>query len=334
MCNAELVELVDTRDLKSLGWKQLCRFDSGARHFLSLKAESMYSDTHFHFQKLTDNDSASGADILSQMVQSRPLFALDIGVRCDDLEGRLEHMAESLDSISDKTTRAMAEKFLFYSAGIWPDVDEIHERWSCMETLEEQIEEARASGERFAKKIVAIGECGLDHHWNPANVDHRDEDDFDADTFEGERELFQMQIELAKKLNLPVIVHSRDAFEDTLDCIKNMRYDRGIIHCFSYGIDEARAFLDRGWYLAFGGAVTYTKKNKLYEMEELLRFVPDDRLLLETDAPYLAPVPLRGETNTPLNIHYIYEFISAKRNITTQQLCRIVDKNCEKLFKL
>ena len=157
---------------------------------------------------------------------------------------------------------------------------------------------------------------------------------FDADTFEGERELFQMQIELAKKLNLPVIVHSRDAFEDTLDCIKNMRYDRGIIHCFSYGIDEARAFLDRGWYLAFGGAVTYTKKNKLYEMEELLRFVPDDRLLLETDAPYLAPVPLRGETNTPLNIHYTYEFISAKRNITTQQLCRIVDKNCEKLFKL
>ena len=69
-------------------------------------------------------------------------------------------------------------------------------------------------------------------------------------------------------------------------------------------------------------------------MEELLRFVPDDRLLLETDAPYLAPVPLRGETNTPLNIHYTYEFISAKRNITTQQLCRIVDKNCEKLFKL
>ena len=183
----------------------------------------MYSDTHFHFQKLTDNDPETGAQILSDMVNSRPVFALDIGVRCDDLEGRLLHMAESLDSIDDKTTRAMAEKFLYFTAGIWPDVDEIHDRWSAMETLEEQIADATAGGERFAKKIAAIGECGLDHHWNPSNADERDENDFDDDTFEGERELFQMQIELAKKMNLPVIVHSRDAFEDTLDCIKNMR---------------------------------------------------------------------------------------------------------------
>ena len=86
--------------------------------------------------------------------------------------------------------------------------------------------------------------------------------------------------------------------------------------------------------MAFGGAVTYTKKSKLYEMEELLRYVPDDRLLLETDSPYLAPVPLRGEVNNPLNIRYTYEFISAKRNISVQQLCRIVDKNCQKLFRL
>ena len=294
----------------------------------------MYSDTHFHFQKLTDDDTDRGAEILSAMVESKPLFALDIGVRSDDLEERLNHMAQSLDSIENKTVRAMAEKFIYFSAGIWPDVDAIHNRWNEMETLEEQIEDASQKGERFAKKIAAIGECGLDHHWNPSNPDARSEDDFDDDSYEGEREMFQMQIELAKKMNLPVIIHSRDAFEDTLDCIKNMRYDNGIIHCYSYGLDEARAFLDRGWYLAFGGAVTYTKKSKLYEMEELLRYVPEDRLLLETDAPYLAPVPLRGEQNTPLNISYTYEFISAKRNITTQQLCRIVDKNCERLFKL
>ena len=259
---------------------------------------------------------------------------MDIGTRCDDLTPRMEHMAESLDQIENKEVKAAAERMIYFSAGIWPDVDEIHDREECMQTLEEEIEDATQKGERFAKKIAAIGECGIDHHWNQNNPDGRTQDDFDKATYQGERELFQMQLKLAKRLQLPVVVHSRDAFQDTLDCIKEIGYDNGIIHCFSYGIDEARAFVDRGWYLAFGGATTYTKKNMMYQMEELLRYVPDDRLLLETDAPYLAPVPLRGERNTPLNIRYTYEFISAKRNISVQQLNRLVEKNCQKLFKI
>ena len=294
----------------------------------------MYSDTHFHFQKLTDDDTEHGSEILSRMAASKPVFALDIGTRCDDLSSRLEHMALSLDGIADKEIRARAERMIFFSAGIWPDVDEIRERDSCMETLLDQIGEATESGERFAKKVVAIGECGIDHHWNPANPDARTESDFDDELFAGEHELFEMQLSLAKKMQVPVIVHSRDAFCDTVDCIKNCGYDNGIVHCFSYGVHEAKTFLDRGWYLAFGGGVTYTKKNRMDEMEELLRYVPDDRLLLETDAPYLAPVPLRGERNTPLNITYTYEFISAKKNISVQQLNRIVEKNCERLFRL
>ena len=87
---------------------------------------------------------------------------------------------------------------------------------------------------------------------------------------------------------LPVIVHSRDAFEDTLECINNIGYHNGIIHCYSYGIEEARTFLDLGWYIALGGGITYTKKSKLEQMQELIRFIPSDRLLTETDAPYLA----------------------------------------------
>ncbi|MCH5295164.1 MAG: TatD family hydrolase [Treponema sp.] len=294
----------------------------------------MYSDTHFHFQKLTGDDASRGAEILDEIADYKPVFMLDVGVRCDDLEGRLEHMAQSLDGIENPEKRARSQKFMHFSAGIWPDVEEIENRWSCLETLEEQIQDATASGGRFAKKIAAIGECGIDHHWNPGNPDARDRADFNPAVYEGERELFVMQLILAKKMRLPVIVHSRDAFDDTLECIKSVGYHNGIIHCYSYGIDEARKFVDLGWHLAFGGAVTYTKKDHLYEMEELLRYVPDDRLLLETDAPYLAPVPLRGEPNVPQNIRYTYEFISAKRNITMQQLCRIVDKNCEKLFRL
>lgn len=294
----------------------------------------MYSDTHFHFQKLTEGSTEQGAEILAEMAQNRTAFALDIGTRCDDLAYRQEHFAESLDLIEDSVLKGRAEKMAYFSAGIWPDPDSIRDRFACMETLEEQIEDATDKDERFAKKLVAIGECGLDHHWNPSGVDGRSEDDFDKAMFEGEREMFIMQIKLAKKLQLPVIIHSRDAFEDTLSCIDEVGYHKGIIHCYSYGEDEAKAFIDRGWYIAFGGAVTYTKKNKMYEMENLLRYVPDDRILLETDAPYLTPVPFRGQPNTPLFIRYTYDFIATKRNVTVDKLCKIVDENCRNLFKL
>lgn len=291
----------------------------------------MYSDTHFHFQKLTEGSTEQGAEILAEMAQNRTAFALDIGTKADDLSERQEHFAESLDLIEDSVLKGRAEKMIYFTAGIWPDPDSIQERYECMETLEEQIEDATDDDERFAKKLAAIGECGLDHHWNP---DGRSEEDFNKAMFEGERELFMLQIKLAKKLQLPVIIHSRDAFDDTISCIDEVGYHKGIVHCYSYGEDEAKAFLDRGWHIAFGGAVTYTKKNKLYEMENLLRYVPDDHILLETDAPYLTPVPHRGTPNTPLFIKYTYDFIATKRNITVDKLCKIVDENCKKLFKL
>ena len=216
---------------------------------------------------------------------------------------------------------------IYYSAGIWPDVDEIKNRDEAMKKLEDSIE-------AFTDKthLVAIGECGLDHHWNPGGVDGRCESDFDQSIYEGERELFQMQIDLARKMNLPVIVHSRDAFSDTLDCIKNMGYHNGIIHCYSYGKEEAKHFLDLGWYIAFGGAVTYTKKANLDEMTELLQYVPDDRLLMETDSPYLAPVPLRGQINTPVFIEHVYNYVAQARGVLPSQLSLLVDRNVRNLF--
>ena len=182
--------------------------------------------------------------------------------------------------------------------------------------------------------VIAIGECGLDHHWNPSGADGRTESDFDEQIYRGERELFQAHIELARELDLPVIVHSRDAYEDTLDCIKNIGYDNGIIHCYSYGIDEARTFLDRGWYIALGGGITYTKKSKLEQMEELIRFIPDDRLLTETDAPYLAPVPFRGQPNTPVLVEHVFNFLAQVRSVSLLVLNQTVDENIKRLFKI
>ena len=261
-------------------------------------------------------------------------FGLDIGTHCDDLAERQACVEKSIAGISDSGLAARARSFMYFTAGIWPDLGAIHDRENQMKILRQSIEAAQTDGEQdtLHRRIVAVGECGLDHHWNPSGEDGRCESDFDTETYKGERELFEAQLELAQELKLPVIVHSRDAFEDTLDCLKNVGYDNGIIHCYSYGIEEARAFLDRGWYIAFGGAVTYNKKAKLEAVKELLRFVPSDRFLCETDAPYLAPVPLRGTVNTPVNVEHVYNFIAEVRGMSPEELSNLVDENIKRLF--
>ena len=290
----------------------------------------MFSDTHFHFHHLTEERKLDGQAILRALAERDTFFGLDIGTRADDLFPRKNAIDGAISGLSDELKKR-TEKFIQFSAGIWPDVGAIKNRDEDIARLEENI---RLFNKNGPKKIIAIGECGLDHHWNPSGADGRCEEDFDQKTFNGEMELFQMQIELAKKMELPLIVHSRDAFEGTIDCLKNMDFHNGIIHCYSYGLEEARKFLDEGWYLAFGGGTTYTKKSKMEEMLVLLRYVPDDRILMETDAPYLAPVPFRGQTNTPVLIEYCYNFVANARKTSPQQLSELVDKNIKILFNL
>ena len=315
----------------------------------------MYSDTHFHFKMMTEERGVDGLSVLQAMAQRNCAFGIDIGTKCNDLAERQACVEKVIAQMAGAaggagragsaargacaTGAALAEKargFMYFSAGIWPDVDAIHNRDKQMKMLRDSITAAAVDREQdtLHRRIVAVGECGIDHHWNPSGEDGRCESDFDEKTYRGERELFEAQLQLARELSLPVIVHSRDGFEDTLDCIKNVGYDCGIIHCYSYGIEEARAFLERGWYIAFGGAVTYNKKAKLEAVKELLRFVPADRFLCETDAPYLAPVPLRGTVNTPVNVEHVYRFAAETRGISPEELSATVDQNIRRLFKL
>ena len=296
----------------------------------------MFSDTHFHFKMMTTERGVDGVEVLNALAARDCFFGLDIGTHCDDLAEREACVESAIANIQDSKLAAKAREFMYFSAGIWPDVEAIHDRENQMKLLRESIAAVAEGGDHdtLNRKIVAVGECGIDHHWNPSGADGRCESDFDEQTYRGERELFEAQLELARELSLPVIVHSRDGFEDTLDCLKNVGYDNGIIHCYSYGIEEARAFLDRGWYIAFGGAVTYNKKAKLEAVKELLKFVPADRFLCETDAPYLAPVPLRGTVNTPVNVEHVYNFISEVRGCTPEELSNLVDENIKRLFKI
>ncbi len=292
----------------------------------------MYSDTHFHFHKLVEqNGLDAGSAILSAMANTNTYFGLDIGTECDDLDFRQECIMSSMYMIEDNSAREKIESFIHFSAGIWPDTDSIKNRDEALGKLIHNISLFTEDDSPFCDRLVAIGEGGIDHHWNPND---RCESDFDKALYEGEKELFSMQLDLARKMDLPFIVHSRDGFEDTLDVIKNMGYNKGIIHCFSYGIEEAKAFLDLGWYISFSGAVTYTKKSKIEEMMELIRYIPSDRLLLETDSPYLSPVPLRGQQNIPVNICHTYDYVAKARGISAEDLSNLVDSNSKLLFKL
>lgn len=303
----------------------------------------MYSDTHFHFKSLREDEEWTRASVLKKMAESGVKFALDIGTDCDDLRGRQELFEKtfalmeggaSFDAAS-KNAAAACRDFVWFTAGIWPDPDSIKNRASCVQNLRQNILAARGSSDPFKKKLCALGECGLDHHWNPGGVDNRSQDDFDDAMVQGERELFMAQLELAKELDLPVIVHSRDAAEQTVECVKESGYgERCVIHCYSYGLEEAKVFLDLGCVISFSGAVTYAKKSQMEEKVALLAYIPQDRLLVETDAPYLAPVPMRGKANNPTYIEWTYKFIAQARGIETEALCDAVDQNARRFFRL
>lgn len=287
----------------------------------------MFSDTHFHFQNFTEK-GINGGEVLKTLSDRDCFFALDIGTQSNDLISRKNCVDECISKISEVETQNKIKSFFYYAAGIWPWPNEIENKENAVETLKSFI------NDKNAPKIVAIGECGLDHHWNPSGPDARSENDFSEKMLSDEKTLFEMQLKLAKSLSLPVIVHSRDAFSDTLDCIKKIGYHKGIIHCFSYGKDEAKAFLDLGWSISFSGSITYAKKSKLNEMFDLIKSIPDDKILCETDSPYLAPHPFRGKTNTPIFVEEVYKFAATARGTTPEKLSETVDNNIRTLFNL
>ena len=286
----------------------------------------MFSDTHFHLPLVKKiNPDFNVNDFFYSLKGHNTFFAMDIGTRATDLKERYDFITNAFFNLPQELS-SWCKKHYFFSAGIWPDVGAIKNRQSEISLLEKSITQGPS--------LAAIGECGIDHHWNPLGADGRKESDFTKEVYEGERELFLMQLSLAKKLKKPIVVHSRDAFADTYECIKESSYDRGIIHCFSYGLDEAKAFLDLGYYISFSGSVTYTKKSKIDSIKELLNFIPKDRILLETDSPYLAPVPFRGKINNPLLVEHTYNFVAELTAMSVEELSDCVDSNCKKLFLL
>ncbi len=228
-------------------------------------------------------------------------------------ENGIEYVINSSASMeSVKSTLELMEKFPFIygTLGIHPnDAAELNEekfKW-----LKEQYQK---------DKVVAVGEIGLDYYW----------DEPDASI---QKEWFSRQMELAREIKLPIVVHSRDAAKDTLDMLKAHHAGEigGEIHCFSYGVEMAREFLNMGFYIGVGGVVTFKNAKKLVEVVE---YMPLDRILLETDCPYLAPTPNRGQRNTSLNLTYIAKEIANIKGIDYDEVIAVTSQNTKTLFQI
>lgn len=186
--------------------------------------------------------------------------------------------------------------FMYGTVGVHPD--------DAKELTEENFDQIRKACAH--EKVLAIGEIGLDYHWM-------------ASEEAVQKKWFARQMELAKELHMPVMIHSRDAAKDTLDMIKalggkDMMMD---IHCYSYSVELAREYLDMGHYLGIGGVVTYKNGKKL---KEVVRYMPLDRILLETDAPYLSPTPFRGKRNSSEKLHHVVEAIAQLKEVSVDEV--------------
>lgn len=165
-------------------------------------------------------------------------------------------------------------------------------------------------------KIVAIGEIGLDYYWNKDNKDKQ-------------REVFCKQLEIAEKLKLPVVIHSRDSINETYEILKKYKVS-GVIHCFSGSLEMAKKFISLGFLLGIGGVVTF-KNSKLFEVIEKLELT---NIVLETDSPYLTPEPNRGKTNESSNIFYIAQKIAEIKNISLENVAKITTEDAIRTFDL
>ena len=169
------------------------------------------------------------------------------------------------------------------------------------------------------EKCVAVGEIGLDYYW-------------DEPEREIQKKWFVRQLHLAKEVNLPVVIHSRDAAQDTVDIMKAEHAEEtgGVIHCFSYGKELAKIFLDMGFFIGVGGVVTFNNGRKL---KEVVEYIPLNRIVIETDCPYLAPVPFRGKRNDSHKLTHVVQQIAEIKGISVEEVEEVTFRNAFELYK-
>ncbi len=252
----------------------------------------MIFDTHAHY-----DDDAFDEDrnsLLKNMKNKGVEFIVNVGASIDSTRRTLELAKEY--------------PFIYAAIGVHPSETE--------ELTKEDMKWIKSKAS--LEKVVAIGEIGLDYHWSDP-----------APSIQ--KTWFERQLELAGEVRLPVIIHSRDAAKDTLDILKEYRKDltKGVIHCFSYTKEIAREYLNMDFYFGIGGVLTFKNAKKLIEAVE---YIPMNRILLETDCPYLAPEPYRGKRNQSDYIDFVAQRLSEIKNISKEEVLSQTMQNAKEFY--
>ena len=251
----------------------------------------MLTDTHTHL--LDERFAENRQQIIDRLSEDEIAFIIECGTDAADSQKAAE--------------LAQANQKVYCAVGVHP-----HSAIEYSSETEDIITELSRN-----KKVVAIGEIGLDFHYDfsPRDVQEK---------------VFAAQIELAKKLALPVVVHSREASEATFEILSGSGV-RGELHCFSGSAETALRYVKKGFYIAFGGSLTFKNARKTVEAA---RAVPVERILIETDCPYLAPEPLRGKPNQPAYVRYVAQKLAEIKGCTLEEIARTSKKNAMELFSI
>lgn len=252
----------------------------------------MLFDTHVHL------NAEQYEDDLQEVINR----ALEKGVQ--------NMVVVGFDEPTIKKAIQIAETYDFIYASVgWHPVDAVDMTDEHLAWIEELAQHP---------KVVALGEMGLDYYW-------------DKSPKEVQKDVFRRQIRLARKVNLPIIIHNRDATEDVVTILKEEHVEEvgGIMHCFTGSIEVAKQCMDMNMYISFGGPVTFKNAKK---PKEVATELPLDKLLIETDCPYLTPHPFRGKRNEPGYVSYVAEQIAELKGITYEELAEITTANAKKLF--
>lgn len=254
----------------------------------------MIFDTHAHYDdEAFDQDRQ---EVLESLKDSGVAFVVNVGA--------------SMKGVRESAALAARYPFVYSAAGIHPD------EAGCLggEAMEYLRQVCRL------EKTVAVGEIGLDYHWN-------------RETHQVQKHWFAEQLHLAKEVDLPVNIHSRDAAADTLQVVKEEHAGctGGVIHCFSGSVEIAREYVRMGYYLGIGGVVTFKNARVL---KQVVREIPLEHLVTETDCPYLAPEPFRGKRNTSANLTYVVDAIAQIKEMDRDQAEETLFNNARKLYRL
>ena len=251
-------------------------------------------DTHAHYD--ADAFDADRMEVLASMPGQGVELILNPGC----------------DLKSSQTAVELAERFPFVYAAVGVHPEECAD-WNAEHDV--PVLEALAQN----PKVRAIGEIGLDYHW-PENPPR-----------ELQQQVFHAQLDLAEKLNLPVIVHDRDAHHDCLEIVRAHPNVTGVYHCYSGGVEDAKTLMKLGWMISFTGSITFKNARRALEVIDLL---PIDRMMIETDSPYMSPEPFRGRRNDSGRVHLVAEAIARRKGLDAEEVARITLENGKRFFRI